>query len=239
MKYLPQLKFVLVLVVLGGSWFAFSGCGIDEQHDLKSQDCTSDCFNIQGRFTTSGTEDPIAGVEVKIQWEDLGIHGGVVRSKAQAQTNDTGDIEIHFTQREDEVNRGTYKVLYTANEKFFFVKRNDNVVYIDIFKKDSLYAFDFQIPRLAYAAVTVTNPNDIETGDSFYIQFLTPYGLNGEELLYSGTSAGEATPGKRIFIGADVPVTVRLSKTKDGVSTTEDQVISAAPGQTKTLAVTF
>ncbi|RAV99891.1 hypothetical protein [Pseudochryseolinea flava] len=239
MKRVTQLKFLLVIFILIGSWFAFSGC-IDEQNDLNSQRCSNECILIQGRLTTAGGVEAIPNVDLKIQWVNVAMEGGgVIRAKAKSRTNTNGAFSVQFAQREDERREGYYELIYYVNEKIFHVGNGDRSFALWDVVPDSVFYYDFQIARLAYAVVTITNRQDIKGDDYMNINLSTTMGLDGMNTFTTGGDQSFFTSDKRWTVGGDQPVELIITRKKDGVVSEERKTINVPSGQTKTFEVTF
>jgi hypothetical protein len=242
MKPITVLKFVLVLTAMYAAMVLFSGCGVDYQDDLRSQHCSSSCVTLQGRFTTAGGTVPIDNAEIKIRWIKSGgeLGGGIIRDKARTTTNANGAYGITFTPREDET-EGYYELLYGLDKNTYLIENEDHSFYIHEFTVDSVYHLNYQIPLRAQVIIEINNPEAINTDDYFFITMQTPMGQEGESFFGTGGdwSYIQTTPGRKWTVGGDQPVTISLSRKKDGVESSEELTVEVPAGTTKIVKVSF
>jgi hypothetical protein len=212
-----------------------SSCVLEED-DLSSQNCSSQCTVVSGKFVTHDGTKPIPNVPVTLYWKNLQIEaGGVIRTKATGTTNSNGDFLLNFAMRDDELKQGYFALKFDIQDPNFWTI-GDKEFPIQKLRRDTMVFSSYLIPVKAYLDLQITNPNDIKPTDYFYSSFRFRYG----EYTNHGYSVSLSTiPGKPLEIAANQKVFVETIRRKLGIVSTTYDTLLLQKGERKVYSITF
>ncbi|MBI3219771.1 MAG: hypothetical protein HYZ44_09685 [Bacteroidetes bacterium] len=211
-----------------------SSC-VREEDDLSSQNCSSQCTVVSGKFVTHDGTQPIPNVPVTLYWRNILMEaGGVVRKKATGITNSNGDFMFKFSMRDDELAEGYFTVKYDIRDTNYWTI-GDKEFPIQKLRRDTMVFSSYLIPVKAYLDLQITNPNDIKPTDYFYTSFRFRYG----EYAFGTGVIWKSIPEQPLEIAGNQKVFVATSRIKSGVASTTYDTLLLQKGERKVYSVTF
>ncbi len=211
-----------------------SSCVLEED-DLSSQNCSSQCTVVSGKFVTHDGTKPIPNVPVTLYWKNLQIEaGGVIRTKATGTTNSNGDFLLNFAMRDDELKQGYFALKYDIQDPNFWTI-GDKEFPIQKLRRDTMVFSSYLIPVKAYLDLQITNPNDIKPTDYFYSSFRFRYG----EYTFGTGVIWKSIPEQPFEIAGNQKVFVETTRRKLGIVSTTYDTLLLQKGERKVYSVTF
>jgi hypothetical protein len=229
-------RIFLFLLCIGAicGLLTISSC-VREEDDLSSQNCTSQCTIVSGKFVTHDGTQPIPNVPVTLYWKNLQIGaGGVIRTKAIGTTNSNGDFLLKFAMREDELKQGYFAMKYDIRDPNYWTI-GEKEFPIQKIRRDTMVFSSYLIPVKAYLDLQIANSNDIKPTDYFYSSFRFRFGeyMNGTSVNWT------YIPEKPLEIAANQKVFVETNRIKSGVVSTTYDTLLLQKGERKVYSVTF
>jgi hypothetical protein len=231
-----KVFFYVLSVGLLISILTISSC-VKEEDDLISQNCSSSCTIVSGKFTTQGGSRGLSGIPLTLYWKNGIIEGGgTIRKKVTAKTDANGDFRISFSMRDDELKQGYFDIDFEINEANYLVFGGKSFS-LPALRRDTMIVTNYLIPYKAYLDLKISNPKDINSTDHFYSQIRFSYGNYsqgiGDWIDWSNLILSPVT------IGADKEVIIESNKLKNGVRTTKYDTLKLAKDEKRIYSVTF
>lgn len=229
-------KIILLMVIAIG----LQSCS--KTDDDTGNVCTDDCTTITGRFVTEGNT-PLKGIEVIFEYKISNtLIGGRTRIIGKTRTNDNGHYKMVFFLENHEIgnSHGYFQLLVNASNlnPQRLMRPNDlysGAIMYSLTTRDTIIDKSFYIPTKEHITVTLTGFSPVNADDFFEVRAYFPSGLKigynqmiGGEYQTGSAGAGKyyATSPNQTFNNVLVALNelniVRVTRTKNGVRTTED-----------------
>lgn len=213
---------------------AISSC-VREEDDLVSQNCSSLCTVVSGKFVTYDGTQPIPNVPVTLYWRNILMEaGGVIRKKATSTTNSNGDFMLKFSMRDDELMEGYFTVKYEIRDPNYLMI-GEKEFSIQKLRRDTMVFSSYLIPVKAYLDLDITNPSDIKPTDYFSTSFRFRYG----EYTFGTGVIWKSITDRPLEIAANQKIFVETNRMKSGVASTTYDTLILQKGERKVYSVTF
>lgn len=159
------LTFLLTLLTI----LTFNSC-IEEENDLRSQNCENSCAIINGIITTNDGMQPLTGVEVTAEWiNTVYLGGGTIRKKAKTRTDNLGNYNLKFEVRSDELEAGYFSFEVLTGKDYFRCNVNEYPSFSAFeLKNDTTINMNLYIPYVAHLNAGISGLENASQGD--YIQ---------------------------------------------------------------------
>ncbi|MBS1506310.1 MAG: hypothetical protein JSS79_06680 [Bacteroidetes bacterium] len=214
---------------------------IRQENDLGSQNCSSHCTTVSGKFLTDGGNSALANLNLTLSCfiGPSGSPGGTLREKATARTDASGNFNFTFAIKEDEL-QAYYQITMSIDKtKYYLCSSNADNTKIGLppLKRDTTVYDQYIIPAKAFLDLTITNPGAIASSNGDYLgsTFISKFGNSvcGPAISWS------ELPGNPIEIQANQPVFMETVKVKAGNRIVTYDTLNLAPGQHKAITITF
>lgn len=217
-------------------------CGLTsciKKEDLP--ECLGSCTVVTGRLLTSGSE-PLSNATVTLQWTGgTGSFGSSSRKKAVSHTDTNGRYRVSGFLTDAELVDGFLEVVFSPDKSKYYLIGEPSVAFFRP-KRDTIYtAPDFLLPRKAFVTFIVTNPNQIPTNFSYYVDLNSCYGTNlvfSSNILGGGVSLscyGLVPPYNTVEVAGNQPILLKQRKSR--VAPNDTLLIAA--GTTRTYLLTY
>ncbi|MCI1188960.1 carboxypeptidase-like regulatory domain-containing protein [Hymenobacter sp. DH14] len=222
-------------------WFALAVCvaGCTEKEELP--ECPGSCTVVTGRLLTSGSA-PLSNAVVTLQWAGGPAYSPKVRKKAIATTDANGRYRVSGFLSDDELADGFIEVVFSPDKSKYYLIGEPELAFYQP-KRDTVYsAPDFLIPRKGSINFVVTNPSQIPTSYSYYVDFSSCYGGNtvfSRNIMGGGASinlSGLPTP---YIIDAPADQRILVRQRKNGSYIAFGDTIFVPSGTTQTYTLTY
>ncbi|MBF8962711.1 carboxypeptidase regulatory-like domain-containing protein [Pontibacter sp. FD36] len=118
-----------------------------EEDDYISKYCPGSCTEVSGQVLR-GSGQPIKNMQLLVTWQNLrpfkGGGGGIIRKKAVAYTDDSGNYTLRFLLRDDEMEEGHIEVA-PQGRGCSQVNCQSYTLYWDELKRDTTFTHNFLI----------------------------------------------------------------------------------------------
>jgi len=228
-------KIILFIVLLTG----LQSCS--KTDDDTGNMCNADCTTITGKFVTEGNT-PLKGIEVILEYEvSNNLFGGRTRIIGKTRTQDNGSYKMDVYLEDHEIgnSQGYFQLLINATNLNPLKLMRPNELYsgaiiYSLPTRDTIIDKSFYIPSKERITVTLTGFTQVNPDDFFEIRAFFPSGLKigssqttsrDYETGSSGAGKYYATAPNETFNNVLVALnelnTIKISRTKNGVRTTE------------------
>jgi hypothetical protein len=211
----------------------------------KLEDCPGQCTLITGHLVTSGLQ-PLAAVTVTANWHS-GLSFASPRTKARATTDATGNYQVRFYVKDDELHDGYFELTYGVDKDRYYLLGNTDSpdVGSGSIKRDTTYHLaPFLIPHKAFVQLTVPNPSQIQSYFSVDFSSAHLHTLTATKQ-FSGGGAVVGIPKQNdpfttlVEIAGDQIVYVRARRNPNyGTTSTVDSLVVPA-GTTRALTIRY
>ena len=212
-----------------------------QKEDDSGTACPGSCTVLQGRLTTAGGNQPLAGVPLEVNWYSRGgILGNRIRTKARGTTDAQGNYSFRFLLKEEELTDGYLNIDYSVDPAKYVIAGSGPTIYPEFAsrpQRDTTVTTDVIIPRkalLKYQVIGTLSPTD-----SFYSLFryqIRPGQSGGYGVSYNWF---DLPPSPTIAIAGDQPVFVTTTRIRNGVRTETQDTLHVAAGQTVPFTARF
>ena len=245
-KHLSMKTINLLLPVL---LLILGGC-VSHDDDFISKYCPGSCTVIKGRLTTEDGTQPMAGVKLNVYWhseQDYLQFGYTQRRKAVAITDQNGNYELRFLLRDDELNdkeryeNGYVGVAPVLEVGQYFTCHGKTIIYDEYdLKRDTTVTLDYTLPKAAYLDLTPKNIAAMQPSDSFRAEVDINAGRSNAERCNTGVVWHQGNSGATtLIVPANRPLTLRITKIKDGTATETLESFNLEPGKRLTYQPVF
>jgi hypothetical protein len=170
---------------------------------------------------------------------NFGINLSVDRIKAKGKTDAEGRYSLSFLLREDELQEGSLKIVYSVDESQYLVLGSRPAAFYPSFggslKRDTTITTNYTIARKAWIKGRVSGESP-GLDDTFSSDFRFQYdpGYRTQVVNWFSPTAEFANE-----VPADQPIEVYTLRIRNGVRTDTKEIISVAAGQTLTYEARF
>ena len=211
----------------------------------KLEDCPGQCTIITGHLVTSGLQ-PLAAATVTAKWYS-GSGYASPRTKARTTTDATGNFQVSFYVKDDELHNGYFHLTYGVNKDRYYALGNTdgpNTGSASI-KRDTTYRLlPFLIPRKAFVKLTVPNPSQIQ--EYFSVSFTSAQMTSltiTNQFNGGGPAVGIPKQGDPfttlLEIAGDQKVYVRATRSRNYVYTSTIDSLVVPAGTTRALTIKY
>ncbi|GAA4430473.1 hypothetical protein GCM10023188_17170 [Pontibacter saemangeumensis] len=232
---------LLLLLLLGGC--------VSHEDDFISKYCPGSCTVIKGRLTTDEGTQPLAGVKLNAYWRsDRGTFkiGYAERRKAVAITDPDGNFELRFLLRDDELNaqqnyEGYIVVSPVLEENQYFICGGLDFIFKSFeLKRSTTTTLDYNLPQKALLDIAPKNLQAMQAGDAFAINLEFTSGIDNAESCSSLFGfAGSNNAQQPVPVPANQPLTLRITRTRNGTTTETTEILHLKPGERFSYAPAF
>lgn len=229
-------KIILLMVIAMG----LQSCS--KTDDDTGNVCTTDCTTITGRFVTQGNT-PLKGIEVILEYKiSNNLSGGRTRIIGKTTTDDNGSYKmvVFLEDREIGNSQGYFQLLIDASNLNPQRFMRNNILYAGAIiyslpTRDTIIDKSFYIPTKEHITVTLKGFVRVDPEDFFEVRAYFPSGLKiGYNQMIGGEyETGSAGGGRyyatnpdqtfnNVLVALNELNIVRITRTKNGIRTTED-----------------
>ncbi len=180
----------------------------EKEDDLISQNCMVDCLTLDGVITTGNGSEPVADATIEVIWKNTSyLSGGILRTKASFQPNNSGYYLQRISVREDELNSGYYLVnIHVAKEYF----QSDAHLYDFTVQpsKDTVITTNYFVPYKAHIRMQETGASTMIESDRFRVSVRNPFGVNAKQSYNNGAGWTKELAGTEhlVEVASDQPI---------------------------------
>lgn len=231
-----HLKIIILLSI-----FSFVSC--EKEDDLISQSCETDCTEITGKLMTDNGTTPIVDHKITVVWENTnqGTIGGTIRTKATTRTDDTGEFNLKFFIRDDELQNGFHRIYHDVLNDDEYLRADLNGISVIPSVRDTTFVRNHNALKKAFINLSLLNLDEIEGNDRLWTNFkyMSPSGFTQPiDASVRGWTA-ESEANHLIEIAGNQPVIVEIDRKINNVSTTETDTLFVSSGTTIDYSVDF
>lgn len=238
-----KFKFLL-LIFIKVHLLTLTSC-VEDENDLKSQNCDDSCVTLNGLISTGNGSEPLDGASLEVIWDNAGAYGGTNRLKARSETNENGFYEIGFELREDELEEGFFRIQIAVPDPYLqhCFDRGYYEFAVSDLTNDTIVTTNYGIPLKTTLLVRATGAANMGENDRFSVGITSPFGIGFSSGCGSGNliSWTNDTPEQTfsLDVAAEQPVTIRINITKDGQRTIKTDTLYFDVGKTAEFTAEF
>ena len=253
------MKNIFKIIVL---LFIVTSCSKTE--DDTSNECTSNCTVLKGKFVTLNNE-PVSKIKVSMKYVQSNELAYLARKIINTESDQNGNFNKNFFIKDNELGNsasGYFEVdIDDSNIDVNKYIRTNNLIgntttdigfaIFSIISRDTIIDKTFYIPKKTYIKVNLNNFAPVQSDDYFEVQTLYPFGpkigvntfLNSEYSTgFSGFGNWRATSNNNllnVFVAEGENNVLRIFRRKNGVNTSEDIPIFIPQNNTIELTYDF
>ena len=229
-------KSLKILIIIA---FALQSC--EKEDDLISQNCEADCTEIVGKLMTDDGTTPIANRKITVVWDNTSSGFGTVRTKATTRTDSSGDFNISFFMRDDELESGIHRMSFERLNESEFLSSDLNGMPSIPSVRDTLVVRNHNVIKKAFVNMTLLNLDDIRDSDRFWTDFDYPrptgFSQSIDGHIRGWTSEFESN--QVLEVAGNQEIIIEIVRKINDITTTENETLFVEAGSTLNYTVDF
>lgn len=260
-----KIKQTIFYLFIGFTIFCFTSCFVD---DDTCEICTEDCTEFRGQLTTEDG-NPIAGVDIHLEYVSSHIFLSAVRKIATTTTDKNGFYTILAFLQDNEIekgNNGEIGIYFNVNQVSDLIpdsylkpittfKQNDRVIdafkskvfFYQLSKRDTILTNNFIAPKKGRIQIKIDDFTPIKENDYFYVtvdynySFFNPQWSFRHNFDLNSIRLNEPTTNfiSNFETTLNDKITLRLQKKKDNILTFKDSILTLSSTDLKVISLTY